>query len=136
MHDKCDIPHSKTHKETKCGTAADTSHQQNVYEYLHNHWQAWGRPQSPTFLPVSNCMSVRSLTYHVLAIALKWPFEFIVLFTSPFAIVGIKNNTEPQSALQYNRKQGAMFQWDIWHLMTEKLHAWLFVSSPGTLFMA
>ena len=62
MHNKCDIPHSKTHKETKCGTAADTSHQQNVYEYLHNHWQAWGRPQSPTFLPVSNCMSFRSLT--------------------------------------------------------------------------
>lgn len=113
MCKKCDILHSKAHKATKCDMAADPSHRQNVYEYLHNHWQAWGRPQSPTFLPVSNCMSVRSLTYHVLAVALKCPFEFIVLFSSPPAKVGMKNNTEPQPALQYNRTQSAMFQWDL-----------------------
>lgn len=67
-------------------------------------------------------MSVRSLTYHVLAVALKCPFEFIVLFSSLPAIVGMKNNTEPQrNQLCSTTERRAQCFNEIWHLLTEEI---------------
>lgn len=66
-------------------------------------------------------MSVQSLRHHALAVALKCPFEVILLFPSS-VIAGSKNNSESLTVFEDNRNAvGKVAVKKKWHLLPKEV---------------